>query len=643
MKLVLYRFGLLLMSIFTTSLMATQTFQIEQQNFKEAEQKLNVLITQAQQSEQSVVDLQLQKASLYKLFDRSDLLSPLLSQIKAPIFSQNDFLLQSRWYFISAYQDYLVGQHSEAEKSFNSALQALTLIPSGSGDVSKDNLAYLENEIRMYRGLNLVYLQEYREAVKILISVYNLAEQNSWYSMLGQSLFFMGDINYALKNYEEALEHYQSAYDVYPKDDLLYLARAKMAIAQMTNVVGDRQAALTLLDEVILSYQQLHNQKGLADAFLLKSYFLSKVGDSNSALDWIEKAVEIRELMNNPVDIANAYAHYSAVLGENNQLEKAVLYAGRAVELVEMGDDLSGKWDAYATYSLLLNDQGKYQEAFNYMSLAERALLAKARLDITSETARLSLEFNLSSEKLKNQYLDQQKSLLEERNTLLKRQLDMDKGNQTRQSWAIGIMLVVILLFFVFLIIIYRLYRINKKLANFDSLTKMHNRRSILALGEREFISSKRYDYPLTVLMLDIDNFKQINDQHGHHAGDRILKHVASICSNMARNCDYLGRIGGEEFLILLPNTCEESSLVLAERLCALVKEQQQKEIPLLQEVTVSIGVCAKTSDSTSLSELIIQADTALYSAKNRGRNQVQVFNHKTDLHPTANSAVRTA
>ena len=162
--------------------------------------------------------------------------------------------------------------------------------------------------------------------------------------------------------------------------------------------------------------------------------------------------------------------------------------------------------------------------------------------------------------------------------------------------------------------------------ATTDSLTKVNNRRYFMEIGSRELNAYKRLDEGLlTVLVLDIDHFKAINDQYGHSVGDKALTHFAQLCLKELRESDIFGRIGGEEFAVVLPNTNLEKAIDVANRIRALVAQTPfvSKDKPL--HLTVSIGVSVLTKQD-HLEVLIEKADKALYEAKNEGRNRVAIY-----------------
>jgi two-component system, cell cycle response regulator len=160
--------------------------------------------------------------------------------------------------------------------------------------------------------------------------------------------------------------------------------------------------------------------------------------------------------------------------------------------------------------------------------------------------------------------------------------------------------------------------------ASIDDLTGCNNRRRFLELAEQEFIRDHRYRNELSLLMLDLDYFKKVNDSYGHDAGDLTLKKLVEICQHILRSVDVIGRLGGEEFAIMLPETNIEYALEVAERLCkAIAAEEILLENNLSFHFTTSIGVTAVKKNDANINDTIKRADQALYKAKNAGRNQV--------------------
>jgi polar amino acid transport system substrate-binding protein len=156
-------------------------------------------------------------------------------------------------------------------------------------------------------------------------------------------------------------------------------------------------------------------------------------------------------------------------------------------------------------------------------------------------------------------------------------------------------------------------------LSSTDALTGLSNRLSIENLLEAEIIRKKRYKQSLSVLLLDIDNFKSINDQHGHLEGDTVLSHLAKILQQTTRETDLIGRWGGEEFLIILPETNAAMAYRIAEKLRTAIAAEPFSTV---DHITGSFGL-AEAQEQQSPRQLLQIADEALYRAKEKGRNCV--------------------
>ena len=158
-----------------------------------------------------------------------------------------------------------------------------------------------------------------------------------------------------------------------------------------------------------------------------------------------------------------------------------------------------------------------------------------------------------------------------------------------------------------------------ERLSNTDVLTSLYNRRHFMDLFEKEYERAARYDVPLAFVMIDIDFFKKINDKLGHQVGDQILCQVASILQRGLRTGDVVGRYGGEEFALLLPQTTLEGGVAAAERYRRLVENLKPHPDA---SVTISLGVSwNRFSGIRTVDDLIRTADSALYAAKDQGRN----------------------
>jgi len=171
----------------------------------------------------------------------------------------------------------------------------------------------------------------------------------------------------------------------------------------------------------------------------------------------------------------------------------------------------------------------------------------------------------------------------------------------------------------------YGLHR-AKLLSETDELTGIFNMRGFVVLANRLFAQAQRYERPASFLMLDSDNLKQVNDQHGHEAGNRLLQHLVKAVQMQLRFTDIAARYGGDEFVVMLPDTPPRGALEVAERIRRAIEETPFAADAGRVSCTVSIGVASYPEDGRSMDALLMRADRALYLAKEGGRNRVAQF-----------------
>ena len=173
---------------------------------------------------------------------------------------------------------------------------------------------------------------------------------------------------------------------------------------------------------------------------------------------------------------------------------------------------------------------------------------------------------------------------------------------------------------------------VNKKLveiATKDYLTNISNRRHFFEIGLKSFHIAKREDSTLSIICIDIDLFKNINDTYGHSIGDEILKFISKNMSKYIRRADILARTGGEEFTILLNNTSEENAYIFAEKIRSEIANLNYINNDIKIQITISLGISQLMQEDEDLDSIIIRADKALYEAKNTGRNKSIIYKRR--------------
>ena len=235
----------------------------------------------------------------------------------------------------------------------------------------------------------------------------------------------------------------------------------------------------------------------------------------------------------------------------------------------------------------------------------------------SEQTQLLRHQFEAERRDLDNRRLQAEKNLREQQVASLEK-----IRYWQHNAITLGALLVVVLLTLI-LRQIRRMRRLHT-LALTDPLTEVANRRSILLFGEGALTKAQGAQTPLAAFALDIDHFKRINDTHGHAVGDVVLTRVARACQAALRQFDRLGRIGGEEFLVLLPNSDIHTAARIAERLRRNVEALDLSDLAPQLRVTVSVGLAELSAEDALLEQLVQRADLALYRAKAAGRNRVE-------------------
>jgi diguanylate cyclase (GGDEF)-like protein len=166
----------------------------------------------------------------------------------------------------------------------------------------------------------------------------------------------------------------------------------------------------------------------------------------------------------------------------------------------------------------------------------------------------------------------------------------------------------------------------TERRARTDFLTGLPNHRTFQATLLNELARAQRHDHPLTLLMIDLDHMKEVNDRHGHPSGDRVLRTIAETIRTTCRDADFAARYGGEEFMVILPETPLDGGVQAAERIRERISSV---DFPNIGSITASVGVSNFPINAIEKEDLIRIADQALYMAKNQGRDRVVHFSYQ--------------
>lgn len=426
----------------------------------------------------------------------------------------------------------------------------------------------------------------------------------------------MANVFYESGKHTQSRRFYEQAFVLETKDTN---ARAAILfnLAHVSAAMGDfRRAEHELSDSLDLSRRtgdlegQGYTLKAMgANALATRRFDVAK--------GYLTQALNLFESLEDLVQTAHIYRHLGDVfLEEENFTAAAQLYLQALPTFIEHAV-ASGQMHTYrglsASYERL-GDAGNALLAFKaYNALLEDLLFEQS----AEETQRLQVAFE-------TQRFADQNDVLTVENQYQQAELDYQK-RQIQMQYLVNTLAGVIALLTMTLLMRSRQFaRRMKLLATTDELTGLFNRRAILEQGGSELQRASRFHRPFCTLMFDIDHFKSINDTYGHEVGDTVLKKVSEVVNGSLRDSDRLGRIGGEEFLLIAPETDLDDAVNLAERVRCNVEAIDFDEMRD-RKVTVSIGV-SRLKDEDDISDVIRQADEALYISKHEGRNRTSVF-----------------
>jgi diguanylate cyclase (GGDEF)-like protein len=479
--------------------------------------------------------------------------------------------------------------------------------------------------------------------------------------ILAAALMFRGEQRYYRGEIGGALEDLNEAYALYTR--LGNDPRMRHTLNDIANVYADRRVAQ--YDRAIEYYRQMlaANLRDGAQNDVATGYFnlgstLEQKGDLEPALAYYRRALELERRLNDAGEVAECQRAIGVVLSKLGRpgealrgLDEALAFYGRARDdegaartrlsrgaalrrLGRHADALRDLDSAAARFAATHNDRflekvqderaqalagvGDWRralEARNAQLALQRALADQLREENTS---RLRVQFDAEKKEQEN------RALLRE-NALRGRAL-RDAGRiRSLQTAVIALTLAVIAILAALVVRHFRHARQMRALALTDELTRLPNRRHLLHVAGERVSAARAGTGPLSVLALDVDHFKRINDTFGHDVGDRVLRRVADVCRGALRRDDVIGRTGGEEFVVVMPGASSTVAVEIAERLRAAIERAEWGDLAPGLRVTVSVGATEWTPRDEGFAAVARRADDSLYRAKERGRNRTEL------------------
>lgn len=408
------------------------------------------------------------------------------------------------------------------------------------------------------------------------------------------------------------------------------------ALDLVASTYKDPKYAVQLYRKALQLFEELDDIEGKSRVLNNLACTLLELGEYSAALESSQKSLQMAQIAKLKRDESNIIGTIGEILIAMGEYDQAQSHLQNAKLLVEAhGRDIS--------YLYVMVDLGEVYLAQNKLDLAQQELLnaleIASQMEMPNEQARCyqslsiiyeqkgqfdkALEhykiFHSLKESIAGEGVIKQIAAMKMSHQVETAQRDAEIQRLQNENLQIELKEHK------------RMHIILENLATRDSLTNLYNRRYFLDLAEQEWQRTLRYRHPISVLMLDLDDFKQINDRFGHAAGDQALIMAAGIIQEVLRKVEIAGRYGGDEFAVLLPETPAEKSVIVANRILNKIIKQSIQTKAGAMKVTLSIGAAGFSDDVPdqikTLNKLLHQADEALYRSKGAGKNKVSLYN----------------
>jgi len=471
----------------------------------------------------------------------------------------------------------------------------------------------------------IYYLTEqYEKSLTMLNSALVIANTLDNNELKGSVNSELGILYSYMSNPKKSVKFYQASYEYFKKAGMeLYALNSLQNIAVNHMDEGRYEQAILLFEEIIESADKFSNNEILGGIYirLAMSHAVKKVPDLDVAYQYITVAEKYIE----GVQQHNALLYFNVnkafVLEVMERYDEALKCLDIAEKLLARNTKTK---NTLSHYNLMYLQSQVYYKTQRYQQAYKKQSQYLTRLFKDQQNSNMGKieELRLSFE---SEQADLQKKILEQEESVQIMQLNDVTYHEKNLQLLIAFVALLIATLAWFLLKMVKNQKHLVHISQIDDLTGVVNRRRLMELGEKMFTQAKKDNQCFSVLMLDVDNFKVINDTFGHSVGDKVLKDIAGLANEIMRETDCFGRFGGEEFISLLPKTSQQNANDIAERL-RLSIQNKIWSYTNLTKVTVSIGISSlQNENDTSFSLLLKDADVMMYKAKNLGRNKVCV------------------
>ncbi|MCL1110869.1 GGDEF domain-containing protein [Shewanella schlegeliana] len=359
-------------------------------------------------------------------------------------------------------------------------------------------------------------------------------------------------------------------------------------------------------------------EKGLAEIAI-------KTDDFENANRLLNNALAGYKKFSYKTEITSVYALLAKTNFRLSQYSQAEEFANKVMDLSDDPSHIVYKAIAAKVLSQRYFELKQYQLAYDYLESHQYYTNL-----IHDDTKAKANAYQMA--KFKHQEQAREIALLNQERQLVEAQKELDQADRTNDVMIMTMLVGSVIFLSLFLLYSHRQKLRYRKLALTDRLTGVYNRGAGQDFAENEFVQVCMRKAHFSVVVLDLDLFKNINDSFGHATGDWTLKHVVSVIKPLIRDSDILTRMGGEEFALFLPYSCEQTALKIAERCKDAIEAIDTKYSGHLFNITASFGVSSNNREDLSLDPVLKRADIALYASKHSGRNRVTLYTPELEL-----------
>ncbi|QOL26824.1 GGDEF domain-containing protein [Thalassotalea sp. LPB0316] len=490
-----------------------------------------------------------------------------------------------------------------------------------NGTQLAESLEHLENTAYGYINIGAMqYLaQQFQASLQTLNKARELAEQSDDEQLKGYVYSELGILYNYLGDNESSLDLYDMSYNSYMNaGHKIFAARARLNTGSALMEMGRYEEAIVLFKGILTTFEKEISPR-------LAYYVNTRLASCYSEKDEPNYELAYQYLITAGKYIQGTDAHDVPVfylleraellhqLARHDEVDDVLKEAMVHIPSMTKHNQLYSKSHLYSIQARSYYQRENYKAALASQKLRHQLRYERHKLEQQDEVTELKMQFESEQADVAAKILEEQKAI---------NNLALEKAKASSQfQWQLSLAVTLIALLFAWgFIKLVQKQRVLKAVSQTDPLTGVANRYRLLTIGQRLIDEAM----PYSLLMLDIDDFKQVNDSQGHSIGDKVIKKIAELVANAMRESDTVVRLGGEEFMVILPNTTLAQADETAERLRLLVMHYPWQEKLGIEAVTISLGVAnsqhQQVSEIESLSRI---ADEKLYQAKASGRNRV--------------------